>query len=182
MLFSSIEDRSTSPPQTADPFTDRLDKVSLNQKHQGVEIESLREKLREATSQIDSVSAVALRQKDQEVAELRQQVEIHKEMLAEFQQKQQFTDGILLELQTRIDQLEGAGGVVDGEDAPITVKRGFNAMRGEMIAMEEQIHTEYIQKQDLEGLTGNLETTINAFVNDVNKQMQESLRKRAELN
>ena len=125
---------------------------------------------------------MALRQKDQEVAELRQQVEIHKETVAEFRRKQQFTDGILLELQTRIDQLEGAGGVVDGEDAPITVKRGFNAMRGEMIAMEERIHAEYIRKEDLEGLTGNLETAINAFVDDVNKQMQESLRKRAELN
>ena len=49
-----------------------------------MEIEGLREKLREATSQIDSVSAVALRQKDQEVAELQQEVEIHKETLAEF--------------------------------------------------------------------------------------------------
>ena len=49
-------------------------------------------------------------------------------------------------------------------------------------AMEERIHAEYIWKQDLEGLTGNLETAINVFVDDVNKQMQESLRKRAELN
>ena len=125
---------------------------------------------------------MALRQKDQEVAELRQEVEIHKETLAKFRRKQQFTDGILLELQTRIDQLEGVGGVVDGEDVPMTVKRGFNRMRGEMIAMEERIHAEYIRKQGLEGLRGNLETAINAFVDDVNKQMQESLRKRAELN
>ena len=63
-------------------------------------------------------------------------------------------------------------GVVDGEDAPMTVKRRFNAMRGEMIAMEERIHAEYIWKQDLEGLTGNLETAINTFVDDINKQMQ----------
>ena len=182
MLFSSIEDRSTSPPQTTDPFTDRLDKVSLNQKHQGVEIESLREKLREATSRIDSVSAVALRQKDQEVAELRQQVEIHKETLAEFRRKQEYTDNILLDLQTRIDQLEGVGGVVDGEEAPTTVKKGFNAMRGEMIAMEERIDAEFIRKENLEGLAGHLERAINAFVDDVNKQMRESIQKRVELN
>ena len=42
----------------------------MNQKHQTIEIRKIQEKVREANSQIDAMSAVNLLQKNKDVAEL----------------------------------------------------------------------------------------------------------------
>jgi hypothetical protein len=174
--LSSIGGRSTTPPQISDPFTERLDIISMNHKHQTAELEGIREKLRHANSQINTFSALNIRQKDEEVAELRQQVDIHKVTIKELRKKQDLTTSVVDDLQARIKQLEGAGTSAGEEDASFAVGRGMNSMRGEMIDMEQRIHAEYTRKEELEGLESGMEKVINEFINGINKQLVDSHR------
>lgn len=66
----------------------------MNQKHQTIEIGIIQEKVRDANLRIDAMSAVSFRQKNEEAAELRQQVEIHKTTISELQRKQDLTNDL----------------------------------------------------------------------------------------
>ena len=144
----------------------------MNQKHQTIEIRIIQEKVRDANSHIDAMSADSFRQKNEEVTELWQQVEIHKTMISELQRKQDLTNNLLLSLQTRITALEEARGLVDEEDASTGVERRLNLMKGEMIDMEERMFAEYMQKEDLAGMESLMERVINEFIDGVNVQLQ----------
>ena len=109
----------------------------MNQKHQTIEIRNIQEKVREANSQIDAMSAVNLQQKNKDVAELQQQVKIHKTMISELQQKQNLTNNLLVSLHIQITELEEARGLVDEGDASTGIEQALNLMKGEMIDMEE---------------------------------------------
>lgn len=148
LLFSSVADRSTSPPPTMDPFMDRLDTISMNQKHQTVQIDNMKERLHTTDSRIDTISAVQLRKKDQDVTELQQEVQIHKEKLADLQKKQEVTDKLLVELQTRIDRLEGAGAVVGRlEGLSFEVLTGaFAQAKMERMAYEEEYRRQEVAR------------------------------------
>jgi seryl-tRNA synthetase len=162
------------PPQISDPFTERLDIISMNHKHQTAKLERIQEKLRHANSQINTFSALNIQRKDEDVAELCQQVDIHKPTIAELRKKQDLTTSVVDNLQACIGQLEGAGTLAGEEDASFAVGWGMNSMRGEMIDMEQRMHAEYTRKEELEGLELGIEKVINDFINSINKQLIDS--------
>lgn len=170
--MSSIGEGSTSPPQVSDPFTDRLDTISMNNKHQRIELEHFREKLLSVNSRIDAMSAVHLRQKDQEVSELRQQVEMHKTTIADLQEKQDKMNGFLTNLEARIHHLEAAERSEDRGEALEAVERGLHSIKGEMFALEEKMMGEYTRKEDSDQMESRMEELINSFIDDVNKELE----------
>lgn len=152
----------------------------MGHKHHTVEIGNLRNKIRDANSRIDAMSAISLRQKDEEVTELLEQVEIHKATISELQKTQDVMKDLLTSLQNRITALEDARGL-EGGDASTGVERGLNAMRGEMIELEQRVFGEYTRKEDLTGMESAMEKVINQFIDSVNKQLQDTQQRRGSI-
>ena len=86
--FTELRDDSSTPVELRDPFTRRLDSLSSSDQRHSRDLRSLTNKLRTIDAKVEAMGAISVRQKDQEIEELRRELEVYKGLLADLTDKQ----------------------------------------------------------------------------------------------
>ena len=83
-----LRDDSSTPVELRDPFTRRLDSLSSSDQRHSRDLRSLTNKLRTVDAKVEAMGAISVRQKDQEIEELRRELEVYQGLLADLTDKQ----------------------------------------------------------------------------------------------
>ena len=95
---------SGTPVDHRDPFTTRLDSLSSSDQWHSRNLGSLTNKLRTVDMKVEAMGAISIRQKDQEIEELRKELEVYKSLVVDLMDKQQKFEDALQLLRTRVSE------------------------------------------------------------------------------
>ena len=95
--FTELRDDSSTLVELRDPFTRRLDSLSSSDQRHSRDLGSLTNKLRTVDAKVEAMGAISVRQKDQDIEELRRELEVYKGLVSDLTEKQQkFEDALKL--------------------------------------------------------------------------------------
>ena len=94
--FTELRDDSSTPVELRDPFTRRLDSLSSSDQRHSRDLGSLTNKLRTVDAKVEAMGAISVRQKDQDIKELRRELEVYKGLVSDLTEKQKFEDALKL--------------------------------------------------------------------------------------
>ena len=142
--FADLRSDSGTPVDHRDPFTKRLDSLSsLDQRHSR-DLGSLTNKLRTVDAKVEAMGAISIRQKDQEIEELRKELEVYKSLVVDLTDKQQKFEDALQLLRTRVSE--------DSKQVKTSDK--------------------YVTAEKLEAVTQELHNRVGTFIKTVNSNLR----------
>lgn len=142
--FTELRDDSSTPVELRDPFTRRLDSLSSSDQRHSRDLGSLTNKLRTVDAKVEAMGAISVRQKDQEIEELRRELEVYKGLLADLTDKQGKFEEALQLLRERASEVSKTSKTSD----------------------------QFVSPEKLEAVTQELQDRVGTFIKTVNANLR----------
>ena len=142
--FAELRAESGTPVDVRDPFTRRLDSLSSSDERHSRDLGSLTNKLRTVHAKVEAMGAISMRQKDQEIDELRRELDVYKSLVVDLTEKQaKFEDALQLLRESLLEDSK-AGKASD----------------------------KYVSPEKLEAVTQELHSRVGTFIKTVNSNLR----------
>lgn len=141
--FTELRDDSSTPVELRDPFTRRLDSLSSSDQRHSRDLGSLTNKLRTVDAKVEAMGAISVRQKDQDIEELRRELEVYKGLVSDLTEKQQKFEDALKLLRERASE----------------------------VSQPRKTSDKFVTPEQLEAVTQELQDRVRTFIKTVNDNL-----------
>ena len=141
--FTELRDDSSTPVELRDPFTRRLDSLSSSDQRHSRDLGSLTNKLRTVDAKVEAMGAISVRQKDQDIEELRRELEVYKGLVSDLTEKQQKFEDALKLLRERASE----------------------------VSQPRKTSDKFVTLKQLEAVTQELQDRVRTFIKTVNDNL-----------